>query len=400
MGILTAPFRLVAFLLAGAVGTVARHPWLSLLAGGAVVTAAIVGGLVSTLEGLPVTSIQRGPRGVAMVQEYNPRTIAATMDVNRIEAAFPPVQPAGKPASAAYKNIQVLGNVDANEFLRLMAAMQEWIAPNVGCSYCHSLANMAEDKVYTKEVARHMIEMTRTINADWKSHVGNTGVTCGTCHRGHGAPQVVWHTQPPPGGVHGLADTQSGMNAPAPAAGYTSLPYDPLTPFLLGAAPIRVQSTQALPGTDRASVKQADWTYALMVNMAEGLGVKCNFCHNTRAFAEWDQGTPQRVTAWYGIEMVRDLNNRFMTPITGLFPPARRGPLGDVAKITCGTCHQGAYKPYYGASVLSAYPELTGPASRRSADAASPALSPGGAHAVLASTSAAQPVASQTGRVP
>jgi photosynthetic reaction center cytochrome c subunit len=60
--------------------------------------------------------------------------------------------------------------------------------------------------------------------------------------------------------------------------------------------------------------------------------------------------------------MAQDINNNYMEPITGLFPPHRLGPTGDVAKANCGTCHQGAYKPLYGVSMLSDYPFLTGPA--------------------------------------
>ena len=60
--------------------------------------------------------------------------------------------------------------------------------------------------------------------------------------------------------------------------------------------------------------------------------------------------------------MVRDLNNNYMVPITDLFPPHRLGPTGDVAKANCGTCHQGAFKPLYGQSMLQDFPFLTGPA--------------------------------------
>jgi photosynthetic reaction center cytochrome c subunit len=98
-----------------------------------------------------------------------------------------------------------------------------------------------------------------------------------------------------------------------------------------------------------------------MMHFAHSLGVGCNYCHNSRAFSIWDQGTPSRLRAWYGIEMVRDLNNNFMVPITNIFPVGRRGPMGDVPKINCETCHQGAYAPYYGAHVVDTYPALTHP---------------------------------------
>ena len=47
-----------------------------------------------------------------------------------------------------------------------------------------------------------------------------------------------------------------------------------------------------------------------------------------------------------------------MTPLTGTFPPHRLGPTGDVAKVSCTTCHQGAFKPLYGAQMAKDFPEL------------------------------------------
>ena len=32
--------------------------------------------------------------------------------------------------------------------------------------------------------------------------------------------------------------------------------------------------------------------------------------------------------------------------------------MGDALKANCETCHQGAYKPLYGAQMLKAYPNL------------------------------------------
>jgi len=64
------------------------------------------------------------------------------------------------------------------------------------------------------------------------------------------------------------------------------------------------------------------------------------------------------VTAWHGIRMARDLNNAYLEPLTATFPAQRLGPKGDVAKINCATCHQGAWKPLYGAGMAKAHPEL------------------------------------------
>ncbi len=45
-------------------------------------------------------------------------------------------------------------------------------------------------------------------------------------------------------------------------------------------------------------------------------------------------------------------------PLTPNFPANRLGPGGDVAKVNCATCHQGAHKPLYGAQMAQHYPEL------------------------------------------
>jgi photosynthetic reaction center cytochrome c subunit len=357
MSIIFAPFRFMAGLLRAVAGGGLK----TVAAGVGIVTALIVWGLASTLQTLPVNSVQLGYRGTGMIEQYNVHKVDQQTARNTPLGEYPPVTPAGKPASAVYKNIQVLKTVDANDFLRLMASMAQWVQPQEGCAYCHSVVNMASDALYTKQVSRHMLLMTQYINENWRSHVGAAGVTCATCHRGQGAPQYTWHFSLPPGGLHGAAATTSGENAPSAAADTSALPSDPFTPFLLNAAKIDVQGATALPDGNRTSIEQTNWTYALMMHFAHSLGVGCNYCHNSRAFSIWDQGTPNRVTAWYGIQMVRDLNRNFMVPITNIFPAGRRGTMGDVAKINCETCHQGAYAPFYGAHVVAGYPSLTHP---------------------------------------
>jgi photosynthetic reaction center cytochrome c subunit len=139
------------------------------------------------------------------------------------------------------------------------------------------------------------------------------------------------------------------------------LPNDPFTVFFASQPnDIRVVSTTALPEGSRKSIKQTEWTYGLMMHMSEALGVNCTFCHNSRSFTSWDSSTPQRATAWYGIRMVRAANNSYLTPLDATLPADRKGPLGDVAKVNCETCHQGVYKPLYGVSMLKDYPELAG----------------------------------------
>jgi len=254
--------------------------------------------------------------------------------------------------------------------------MSEWVAPaDQACAYCHTNGEpMSSDSNYRKVVARQMLRMVRHINGEWQPHVSHTGVTCYTCHRGKGVPQYAWNTDPGPAHASEMAGNRAGQNAPSALVGLTSLPNDPFDTFLdAKATSIRVISTSALPAGSTRNIKQAEASYGLMVHMSDALGVNCTYCHNTRSFAAWDASTPQRATAWYGIRMVRDLNTQYLAPLASVFPANRKGPLGDVAKVSCQTCHQGAFKPLLGASQLGDYPELAGRIAAPAADAAAPA---------------------------
>jgi photosynthetic reaction center cytochrome c subunit len=223
-----------------------------------------------------------------------------------------------------------------------------------------------------------MIRMTQEVNADWKPHVAATGVTCWTCHRGQHIPQQVWFKAVPQDQRAGFIGNRNGQNAPAPAVGLASLPMDPFSAYLDATPqPIRVGGTTALPTGHVASIQATEGTYALMMHMSTSLGVNCTYCHNTRNFAAWDQSTGQRVTAWHGLRMVSAINERHLLPLTDTFPPARKGPQGDVAKASCATCHQGAYKPVYGAPMAKDFPELLGPVAAPMAPA-STAAAPSG----------------------
>jgi photosynthetic reaction center cytochrome c subunit len=325
--------------------------------------------VVYSFEFPPVDSVQRGYRGLAMEENTNPRVDRARVRANALPEAAPPTDKAGQKASAVYTNVKVLGDMDANEFLRLMTDMTTWVSPEQGCAYCHDENDLAAERPYTKIVSRRMLEMVRYINGSWKTHVADTGVTCWACHRGQPVPANVWYADSPRT-VMGAAGNRAGQNVASAAGGITALPVDPFTPFIKDGAEIRVISGTALPGTSRVSIKQTEWTYSLMMHISKGLGVNCTYCHNSRSFFAWDQSTPQRTTAWYGIRMTRDINTQFLEPLTSQFPPSRLGPLGDVAKVNCTTCHEGVAKPLFGANMIQDYPILVGPAPARTAAAA------------------------------
>ncbi|MCU0762993.1 MAG: photosynthetic reaction center cytochrome PufC [Hydrogenophaga sp.] len=343
--------------------------WLKALALGSLV-------LLTACERPPMDTVQHGYRGTGMVQVYNPRTMEDVVAANQVPAAQPPAATDGPKAGQIYQNVQVLGDLSIGEFTRLMVSMTAWVSPEQGCNYCHNPANFADDSLYTKVVARKMVEMTQHINSNWKTHVAETGVTCYTCHRGQPVPKEIWFTaDSQPQGSNFIGD-KAGQNTPAKTVGLASLPYDPFTPYLLGDEPIRVGAPKALPvsGKPGETIARTEKTYALMTHMSASLGVNCTYCHNTQNFSKWEGGPPQRVTAYHGIRMARDLNLAYMEPLTDTFPTNRKGELGDVAKLNCATCHQGAYKPLFGAPMAKDHPELL--ALRAAVAATAPAAAP------------------------
>ena len=334
--------------------------------------AALVAALLVGCERPPVETVQGGYRGTSMGQVYNQRLLNQDVAQNTAPASLPAAGSEGPKAKDVYQNVKVLGDLSVAEFARHMASITAWVAPDQGCGYCHNLGNLADDSKYTKVVARRMIEMTQHVNADWKKHVADTGVTCYTCHRGNPVPAEVWFA--PKDRQHAANSVMgdlAGQNVAARTVAFTSLPNDPFTPYLLGDQPIRVNGNEALKltgeGANRASTKQAEHTYGLMVHMSDSLGVNCTFCHNTRSFQSWTEAPPQRDTAWHGIRMARDLNKAYLEPLTPTFPAERLGPKGDVAKVSCATCHNGVWKPLYGAPMAKDHPGLLSVAASDSA---------------------------------
>lgn len=299
---------------------------------------------------------QLGYDGVAMQITDSVERLADRLEANKVPPAVP-LTKSGDLAVDAYQNVQVLGHLTSGEFIALMNSLTAWVAPTQGCGYCHVDGNLASDDIYTKVVSRRMIQMTQFINENLQSHVKQTGVTCYTCHRGQPVPRYVWFDHPEQDPRAGLLGNRAEQNR-ANLDNLTALPFTAFENFLLADNNIRVQSDYPLPGENHASIKQTEWTYSLMMHFSRSLGVNCTYCHNSRAWEKWDESPGPRATAWHGIRMVRHLNEEWMTPLTETFPAARRGPTGDAPKINCATCHQGAYKPLLGKSMLPDFPPL------------------------------------------
>ncbi len=311
----------------------------------------------------PIDSEQTGFRGTGMVEVSNPRIAAPELE--RQLAAVPtstaPPPPGGPTAGDIYQNVQLLGHLSVGEFNHLKQAWTDWIAPEQGCAYCHNLANMASDEVYTKVVSRRMLEMNWAVNEDWNTHVGDTGVTCYTCHRGQNVPANAWYASDPSEHTgSGMLGWTAGQNRPAEEVGLTSLPWDPFSALISdGDEPIRVVGRTVLPeGQPIGSTQDNERTFALMIHMSSALNVNCTYCHNTRNFGTWNQSPPQRVTAWFGLEMTRLLNVEYILPLSPVLPDHRLGPMGTGQQVNCQTCHVGVPQPLGGLVMTENYPSL------------------------------------------
>lgn len=304
----------------------------------------------------PKESRQDGYRGTGMAETS---LIGAALDEEVPAPPYDlPADTGGPRASEVYENVQILNDVSADEFNYLMAAITEWVAPEEGCNYCHNPADMASDELYTKQVARQMLAMTRSLNADYSDHVAQTGVTCYTCHRGQNIPEYAWTTASPArSSIVGLHP--NGQNQPNAIVGYASLPTDFYERYLAGdTRTARIQNDSMHPTGNTDTIKDAEDTYAMMMHISSSLGVNCVACHNSRSFGEWSASSAKRSVAWHGIQMVRNTNDTYVEPLAPLFPASRLGPNGDPLKVNCSTCHQGNNKPLGGVAMVQDYTAL------------------------------------------
>jgi len=339
------------------------------VAGGAVFLAAMI---VAWGQPYATESQQTGPRGTGMhVQEFVSDLEAGdptVIDYYQDEPILP--EDGEKLAGDLYENVQVLGDLTDANFNRLMNAITLWVSPDEGCAYCHAGANdgeYADDDLYTKVVARSMIQMTQNINQNWAAHVQanqEVGVTCYTCHRGQAVPNNIWFRV---GDVNAnVAGWPAVQNRVTMVSNFTSLPSTYLETFLLedqngdyGVAQVHDLVSRAPNPPGSPLIQQAEMTYAWMNYFSNSLGVNCVFCHNGRVFYDAGQVTPQWATASLGISMVQQIISDYLLPLEGVYPPERLGPVfNDAPLAACRTCHQGYQQPMQGLNVIRNYPEL------------------------------------------
>ena len=100
---------------------------------------------------------------------------------------------AKKPAGEVFRNVQLMKDVPADRFLRIMDVGYRQ-SLGVSCDYCHVEDRWEADEKRPKRAAREMILMTRMIN----EHLGklteidtqDAAVNCTTCHRGYVKPAL------------------------------------------------------------------------------------------------------------------------------------------------------------------------------------------------------------------
>lgn len=93
------------------------------------------------------------------------------------------------------ENIRTLKGWTGEEVRAEMQLMAQ--ALGVKCDHCHVQGNFASDEKRTKNVARRMIDLTSSLNADYFADKAPAGggskfgrVTCYTCHQGAATPKT------------------------------------------------------------------------------------------------------------------------------------------------------------------------------------------------------------------
>ena len=327
---------------------------------GAIGTAVfVVIALVMLGQPFKTQSLQTGPRGTGMlVTKFSVEATRPDPTLAGFQATTSaPVVPSGgeELAGDARDNVPPgLETLTVENYDRLLTAMRSWTG----------IPNLFDDlDSYQTNVGYVMIGMTRNLNENWDGHVnanGEVGVTCYTCHRGQPVPSNVWYDTVPLKATEGWSSIQ---NRAAPLSSWTSLPTDALRAYLVDYGRIGVHDLESraegVPGQDGyPAIQNAERTYSLMNYFSNSLNVNCTFCHNTRAFYDGAQVTPQWGTASLGIAMVQELNNDYLISLDGLLPPERLGPMGDTPKAACATCHKGYQRPLQGTNVIADWPEL------------------------------------------
>ena len=145
------------------------------------------------------------------------RTAVVLIGLMLAAAIFAPAQqagPQGKTAGQQYKNVQVLKDVPAAQFIPSMRFLAA--ALGVECEYCH-MGNRSVDTP-NKQTARKMMTMMLALNK--QSFGGQLEITCYTCHKGTHPPVSA----PVPTGEYSVEGPTAFYRPTAPPIGATDEP--------------------------------------------------------------------------------------------------------------------------------------------------------------------------------
>jgi hypothetical protein len=152
---------------------------------------------------LVVDSKVAGPRPATIKEKYtlspdgNTLTVDTVMTANgkdtpqllvlekQPDTAGEPLRKPEQLAGERFKNVQVMKEVPASQFLEAMRYFP--VALGVDCEHCHVQGKFDADDKPAKAMARKMITMTHSINEG--TFAGKMVVHCYTCHQGHVEPQ-------------------------------------------------------------------------------------------------------------------------------------------------------------------------------------------------------------------
>ena len=341
----------------------------TILVGTGAVVAVVLAVGVPDWHGARVHGTQMGYRASSSVQ-FASRAETAPLNVD-IPEPLPPAAEGGPKATETYKNVKVLTDVNAAEFMRLQQALTNWVSPKQGCAFCHNTQDWASDEKRTKLIARRMLEMTRYVNSAWGGHVNPTGVTCYTCHRGQPVPAEVWWPRVMPKARPLIDKSEPWLEgAPTVTRFFPNAGFDE---YYLQDNPVAVVSKTALRSNDVSSSVVAARIYEMMMQMSLQIGVNCGYCHASRAFQDWNQSTPMRWVGYYSLRLIRDLNRNYLLPLAQVIPQQRelvhptpvpvipaneRGQQPGNALLTCETCHYRLTNPMNGVNMVKDYPGL------------------------------------------
>lgn len=188
----------------------------------------------------------------------------------------------------------------------------------VDCSYCHNIANFAQEDGYPnaakKVTARKMMQMSADLNQNYTAKlpasVGNYQITCATCHNGKAA----------------------GLNS-YPIEIMNTLPND-------WSLPLDLDYPGGLVVTGRKDISNAEvernqfTMYHFNVSMGQG----CTFCHNSRNFQSYE--IEQKNHASIMLQMTKHIQETYVAPGGRIADGIMAGK-----SPSCWLCHQGARIP-------------------------------------------------------